>query len=349
MEIKYNESPPIPDLLVSPIWQHLYDCVDGRSNLTDIDRQLKEILADFLAAPSLIAQQRQENLFFRLITGNNFRLLYSWIRQRGIENQDTIEDIAQDSILHFIKTTLPKFSPTGISVVGCCRTYLKYAVQATVSNHFKKQRQPQLASLDDRLDWMEFADHPQTSDLRGMLAGELEITENRWLDLVAHGDSELLNYGHDDCPTCTVREVLWRLGFKEPPDTLTDLANLFGMKYHKFYRFYEDHVLTRAQALLLAPNILTAEQAATVREEIDQDFHGVLQKPLSTKMSRVTVQFLAQQHLWLYRDPPLGFADIANLARERFGYKKLTTEMLVDFWLRKCQQPLAKIVGMIFD
>jgi hypothetical protein len=336
------------DLPISPIWQHLYDCLESRSTLTNVDLQLKQILSDLLASSSLSSQQRQENLFFRLIAGDGLRLLYFWIRQRGIVDRETIDDIAQESVLYYTQVILPKFSPTGASVVGCCRTYFGYAVQAVISKYFKNKKKEQLSSLDDLLDWMDFADRPQTSGLRGMLAAELENTENQWLELVEKGNSDLLDYGHPDCRCCTVREVLRRLGFKQPPDTLTDLANIFGMKFSKFYRFYEDHVLTRAQALLLTPNLLTEDQAAMIWEEIDRDIHGVLQKPMNTKMPKVTVQFVAQQHLWLYGDPPLDFEAIAKLAQERFGYKKLTAEMLADFWLRKCQQPLAKIVRVVF-
>lgn len=341
-------SPPMSDRSRLPIWLHLYDCLESRSTLTAEDSQFKQILTELLAAPSPIAQQQLEDRALRLLAGNKLQLLYYWIRQRGIKNPETIEDLAQDSWLYFMQITLPKFSPTGASVLGCCRTYFGYAVQATVIKHFRTQKPGQNTSLDDRLDWQDFAEQPQTSDLREMLAAELKDTKNQWLALVKTGNSELLDFSHGDCPGCTVGDVLWRLGFKRPPDTLKDVAMAHGMKYHKFYPFYERHVLPRAQALLLAPSLLTDEQAAMVRADIDRDVDGVLQKPISTKMPQVTVQFVAQQHLWFYSDPPMDFAAIAQLTQEQFGYKKLTAEMVADFWWQKCQQPLAKIVGVVF-
>jgi hypothetical protein len=348
MAVQYDASPPMSDRLLSPVWRHLYDCLESRSNLTAEDHQFKQILTELLAASSSIAQQRQENRALRLLLGDNFWRLHNWIRCRKIQNPTTINDLAQDSWLYFMQTTLPNFSPTGDSVVGCCRTYFQYAVRAIISIHFGKQKSGQYLSLDNLLDWQEFVAHPQTSVLRGMLAAELENTENQWLGLVENGSSELLDFGHADCPDCTVRDVLWRLGFKRPPDKLRDVATVYDMKYHQFYAFYERHVLPRAQALLLAPNLLTEDQTAMIREEIDRDDHLVLQKPINTKMPKVTVQFVAQQHLWIYSDRSLDFESIAQLAQKQFGYKKLTTEMLADFWWRKCQQPLAQMVGVIF-
>ncbi len=332
----------------SSIWQHLYDCLESRSSLTSEDSQFKQILTELLAASSPIVQQRLEGQVFPLLTGDKLQFLYYWIRQWGIKDRVTIEDLAQDSCLYFMQITLPKFSPTGFSVVGCCRTYFRYAVQATVSNYFRKQKRDQLSSLDEQLDWQDFAEQPQASDLREMLAQDLSVTKNRWLELIENGSSELLDFSHADCPTCTVRDVLWRMGFKRPPDDLTDLATAYGMKYHKFYPFYERHVVPRAQSLLLEPNLLTDEQSAMVREDIDRDTNCVLQTPIKNKMPKVTVQFVAQQHLWIYSDPPVDFEAIAKLAQERFGYKKLTAEMLADFWVRKCQKPLAKMVSVFF-
>jgi hypothetical protein len=343
-----NASPPMSDRLLSPIWRHLHDCLESRSNLTYEDRELKQILAGLLAVSSPIFQQRQEDRALRLLAGDRLQLLYYWIRRMGIVNQATIDDLVQDSWLYFMQITLPKFSPTGASVVGCCRKYFWYAVQATISKHFRKQKSEQCSSLEDCLKWEEFVEQPQTSDLREMLAQDLSVTKNQWLGLVENGSSELLDVSHGDCSACTVRDVLWRLGFKRPPDKLTDIHKAYGMKYHKFYPFYERHVLPRAQALLLAPNLLTDEQAAMVREEIDRDLDGVLQKPMQTKMPQITVQFVAQQHLWIYGNPQVDFEGIANLARERFGYKKLTADKLADFWVRKCQKPLAKMVGVVF-
>ncbi len=341
MVLQQEVSPPMSDRRSrSPIWQHLYDCLESRSSLTSEDSQLKQILTELLAASSPIAQQRLESWFFQSIAGNEFQLVYYWIRRMGVTNPAMIEDLAQDSCLYFLRVTLPKFSPTGASVLGCCRTYFRYAVQATVSNHFRRQK--------SEPDWKEFVEQPQASGLRGMLAAELDDTENRWLELVENGSSELLDFSHADCRTCTVRDVLWRTGLKQPPDDLTDLANVYGMKYHKFYAFYERQVLPRAQALLLEPKLLTDEQSAMVREEIDRDTNCVLQTAINAKMPQVTVQFVAQQHLWIYRDPPVDFEAIAKLAREQFGYKKLTAEMLANFWVRKCQKPLAKMVGVVF-
>jgi hypothetical protein len=348
MAVQYEASPPMSVRLLSPIWRHLYDCLESRSTLTAEDQLFQTILTELLAASSPIVQQQQEDRALRLIAGENFKLPRYWIWQRGIRDSTTIDDLVQDSCLYFMQITLPKFSPTGASVVGCCRTYFRFAVQATISNYFRKQKPRQTKSLDDRLDWQEFTEQPHTSDLREMLAAELQDTKNQWLGLVKTGNSELLDFGHADCPGCTVGDVLWRLGFKRPPDTLKDVATAHGMKYHKFYPFYERHVLPRAQALLLAPNLLNEDQATMMREEIDRDVHRVLQKPINTKMPKVTVQFVAQQHLWIYSDRSLDFDAIAQLAREQFGYKKLTAEMLADFWWRKCQQPLAQMVGVIF-
>jgi hypothetical protein len=333
----------------SPIWQHLYDCLESRSDLGAEDQQLKQCLAALLATSSSIEQQRLENWFFRSIAGDKLQFLHYWIRQWGIQDGSTIEDLVQDSCLYFLQITLPKFSPTGTSVVGCCRTYFRFAVQATVSNYFRKQKPGQLSSLDEQSDWQKFAERPQASGLRGILAAELEDTENRWLELVEQGSSELLDFSHANCPACTVRDVLWRRGFKQPPDTHEDVAKAYGMDLHNtYYPFYKRHVVPRAQALLLEPNLLTDEQAAMVRAEIDRDTDRVLQTPINTKMPQVTVQFVAQQHLWLYADRAMDFAAIAQLARERFGYKKLTAEMLADFWWRKCQKALAKMVGVVF-
>lgn len=357
MAVQYEASPPMfvhevslkENRLLSPIWRHLYDCLESRATLTDEDFQFKQILTELLAAPSPIAQQRQEDQALRLVVGKEFRLLYYWIRQRGIDDPDIIEDLAQDSWLYFMQITLPKFSPTGASVVGCCCTYFRYAVQATVSNYFRKQKRGQISSLDEQSDWLKFAERPQASGLRGILAAEQEDTENRWLKLIEQSSSELLDFSHGDRPDCTVRDVLWRRGFKQPPDTHEDVAKAYGMDLHNtYYPFYKRHVIPRAQALLLEPNLLTDNQAAMVREEIDQDIDRVLQTPIKIKMPKVTVQFVAQQHLWIYSDPPVDFDAIAKLARERFGYKKLTAEMLADFWLRKCQQPLAKMVSVVF-
>jgi hypothetical protein len=348
MAVQYDASPPMSDRLLSPIWRHLHNCLESRSTLTAEDHLFQQILTELLATSSPIAQHQQEDRALRLIIGDKLKLPYYWIRQWGIQDPATIDDLVQDSWLYFMQITLPKFSPTGASVVGCCRTYFGFAVQATVSNHFRKQKSGQIMSLDDQLDWQEFAEQPQTSDLREMLAAELQDTKNQWLGLVKTGNSELLDFGHADCPGCTVGDVLWRLGFKRPPDTLKGVAKAHGMKYHQFYPFYKRHVLPRAQALLLAPNLLNEDQATMMREEIDLDVDGVLQKPINTKMPQMTVQFVAQQHLWIYSDPPLDFAVIAKLGQEQFGYKKLTAEMLADFWWRKCQQPLAQMVGVIF-
>jgi hypothetical protein len=348
MAVQYDASPPMSDRLLSPIWRHLYDCLESRSTLTNEDHQFKQILTELLTASSPIVQQRQEDRSLRLIAGENFKLPRYWIWQRGIKDPTMIDDLVQDSWLHFMQVTLPKFSPTGANVVGCCRTYFRFAVQATISNYFRKQKPGQITSLDDRLDWQEFAEQPQTSDLREMLAAELQDTKNQWLGLVKTGNSELLDFSPADFPCCTVQDVLWRIGFKRPPDTLKGVAKAHEMKYHKFDDFYRDHVLPRAQALLLAPNLLNEDQATMMREEIDLDVDGVLQKPINTKMPQMTVQFVAQQHLWIYGDRSLDFEAIAQLARDRFGYKKLTAEMLADFWWRKCQQPLAQMVGVIF-
>jgi hypothetical protein len=341
MVLQQEVSPPMSNRSRSPIWQHLYDCLEGRSHLTSEDSHFKQILTELLAASSPIAQQRQEDRVFRLLAGYEFQLVYYWIRQKGITNPATIEDLAQDSCLYFMQITLPKFSPTGVSVVGCCRTYFRYAVQATVSNYFRRQK--------SEPDWKEFVEQPQASGLRGMLAAELDNTENRWLELVENGSSELLDFSHANRPACTVRDVLWRRGFKQPPDTHADVAKAYGMDLHAtYYPFYKHHVVPRAQALLLSPNLLTDDQAAMVREDIDRDTDRVLQTPINAKMPQVTVQFVAQQHLWIYSDPPVDFAAIAKLAQAQFGYKKLTAEMLADFWLRKCQKPLAKMVGVVF-
>jgi hypothetical protein len=82
MVVQQEVSPPMSDR--SPIWQHLYDCLESRSNLTAEDSQFKQILTELLAASSPIVPQRQEDRVFRLLAGDKLQLVYYWIRRRGI-------------------------------------------------------------------------------------------------------------------------------------------------------------------------------------------------------------------------------------------------------------------------
>jgi hypothetical protein len=373
-------SPPL-----FPVFQKLRDKLERRfpsgeaapTNLSTDDQRLLEIVTAILGTTNDRAYQAELSHFINLISSNRRLLTGVLCCKHGITNPSTIDDLSQSCILQFFDTPyrLPGFDPKKVtgSVTGYLRHTLRLTLCDVVRLHFsppKKKQEPPLAQPRWDKEQQCFSDliaegvlkaedeTPTLTGLRAMLAADRQNSVWTLPEFIQHGTSDLLDYHHSDYPACTVREVLYRSQVKEPADTLQQIAKDLGMNNDdagkdyigKFEPFYRRYILPRAGALCLEPGLLQGDLVDQTIDEIDHDYQRLMQSKLSAAMPLVTVQFMAQQRLWFYQESkqPQDFEAIAQVARQRFGYRKLTAADVEKFWLVKCQQPLAQVARMVF-
>lgn len=136
---------------------------------------------------------------------------------------------------------------------------------------------------------------------------------------------------------CNCQLLAQRLLLKEPPESKTEIAKEIKVPYQSFI----SHWKRKCIPLLQSIGIEIGYQQDRLRQYIDEDTKGKLQKCFIKKFPACNAQFLAKRLLVMFQNPPAEFEEIAQELNAQ-GVK-VKAEIIQSHWEDECLPLLSKI------
>jgi hypothetical protein len=288
----------------------------------------------------------------------------------SIEFQEDYEDYDEgfnDILLKVRNEICISFYPTGYLAIRSLESWIKRKLRLRYLQYDiyrNRQREPKKISRDDesevirdKLEFDEWKQQPTLEGLEKIIEAEQEVEQQRkrsnlssfkeYVD--SDPDGILKNKVVPGATTCNYQILIQRLVLQIPPESLTKIADEFGIDYNALVAHRNRHFYPTVQCLYLeVPGLLTEQEIELIRPTIQADSDGCLQQVwISRRQPKMNAQFLAMHRLPMFCHPPLSFANIIELPTIR--EYRLSAESVEAFWARRCRIALGKLARQILE